>query len=171
MGQEIFLHLKVHFQKVRVRSSVDSPSAMKQPFTWEKIFLKTQLFNIWKFSYRHIQQMQKNSFKKISVRTVRACGIIGPQPTPFSSHPLPLLSSGSSTSGRCSRENRGLPLPLQSPHPSVERMFHSSRGKTSMCVTPLSWKLSSPGKCSKKEPGIFSPRTTHTCREEALLQA
>lgn len=79
---------------------------------------------------------------------------------------LPIPSSfcllEASTLGLCSRENRGLPLPLQSPLPSIEQIFHSRRGKRSMCVTPLSWKLSLVQEGAAKKNWASFPHTQPT---------
>lgn len=166
MGQEILLHLKVHFQKVRVRSSVHAlrnettiylgKNISENPtILCLEILLQAHPANVEEFIQGNLS---KNSESLWHHRATTHSFL-------FPSPPPPVFS-GSSTSGRCSRESRGLPLPLQSPRPRVERMFHSRRGKPSVCVTPLSWKLSSPGKCGKKEPGIFSPRPTHACRKK-----
>ena len=88
-------------------------------------------------------------------------------PTAFSFLLFSFLSSRSLTPRRGSQENKGRPLPLSSPYPSVERSSHLEKGRWSMFLILSLLKLCS-RQVQQKRTGCLFPDTTHTCRQEAL---
>lgn len=80
-------------------------------------------------------------------------------PTAFSFLLFSFLSSRSLTPRRGSQENKGRPLPLSSPYPSVERSSHLShlRKADGPCFSSSRYWSSAPGRCSRRELGVSSP--------------